>query len=179
MVNQYKQKPFSIGRKHRIKNFIAIPFSASQPLLTLANEIVVSANIMNAVFSEDIWIISMDWIAAIRGLTAGEVPIELGVHHSDLSVTEVAEALDAEVLTPDNIIAMERARRPVRRLGLFADSVPSGMTMHQGMVKRSKIMMAIGNGLSLNFFLRNQSGGALTTGSTVEFHGTVFGRWQR
>ncbi len=177
----YKQKPFSYprSRKARIKNFIAIPFSSSQALSTLADETLVQASVLNAAFGEDIWLISLDWVAALRGLTAGETPIEIGIAHGDLSATEMSEALDSEVTDPDDIIQKERARRPVRRLGMFASGTQTDIVLHDGNVKRSKIMFSVGDTHTLDFWARNQSGATLTTGAIQEFHGTLFGRWQR
>ncbi len=165
-------------RSTRRKGFVAIPFTAQMSLATLADAIVIAQNLLSATFGEDIFIISIDWIASIRNLTGGEVPLSLGLAHSDLSVTELAEGLDAEVTDPDDIIAKERARRPVRRLGVFSGNV-GDITLNDGRVTRTKVLLQVGDGHSLNVWIRNQSGSTLTTGAELEIGGTIFGRWMR
>ncbi len=166
-------------RRRRSKNFVAIPFNFQMGLATLADGTVILQAMLASTFGEDIYLVSLDWGASIRDLTAGETPISFGLAHGDLSLTEVAEALDAEVTNPDDIIAKERARRPVRRLGVFGESLLTGMTVNDGILKRSKILFSVGNGFDLNWWARNQSGGTLTTGAIIEVNGTLYGRWQR
>ena len=43
---------------------------------------------------EDIFVISVDCMWNLRGHTASETPLEFGFAHGDLSVTEIAEALN-------------------------------------------------------------------------------------
>ncbi len=160
------------------KNFVAIPFSASVSLSTLADDAIIKIAALGAAFGEDIFVMSADVLAMVRDLTGGETPLEFGVTHSDLSVAEVDEALTAEVTDPDDIIAKERARRPVRRIGLF-NGVSTQQQFNDGNPKRVKIKFSIGNGFNLDFWIKNRSGAILTTGAIVEFSGTLFGRWQR
>ena len=166
-------------RRRRDKKFIAIPFSQSFGLSTLADGIVLVGGVLNANFGEDIWIVSMDWTTSIRDLTLAEIPITFGVAHGDLSITEISEALEAEVASPDDIIAKERARRPVRRFGTFSRSDLTGFTVNDGVTRRNKVMFSVGDGFNLNWWARNVFGAVLTTGAIIEYQGTLFGRWQR
>ncbi len=128
MQNYYKRavkpsytmvkKPHNRKRK-RDRNFVAIPYTAQLALSTLGDGTVLASGTFSANFGEDIFIVSIDGNWAIAVLTAGEVPIEVGYAHSDLSVSEIKEALEAELTDPDDIIAKEHARRPVRRAGQF------------------------------------------------------------
>ena len=172
-----KDKKSRAPRK-RQKNFIAIPFRTSLSLSTLAVAAVLAANVLGAAFGEDIWLVSLDWNANITGLTVGQGPLILGINHADLDVGEIQEAIDAEVTDPDDIIAKERARRPVRRLGIFSGST-AAESLNDGVTKRNKIMFSVGDGHNLEFHVMNISPGSLTTGSVVTFTGTLFGRWQR
>ncbi len=160
------------------KNFVAIPFTGQNVLGTLGSETVLAINLFDAVFGEDIFVISVDILSTIRGLTAGEAPIEIGFAHGDLSVGEIAEALDAELTDPDDIIAKERARRPVRRIGIFGGS-GTEQVLNDGNPKRVTVKFSVGDGFFLNHWARNHSGSVLTTGAVVEFQGTLYGRWQR
>ena len=164
--------------RKRDKNFVAIPFSNTLTLGALTMNTVLVGNLFGAVFGEDIYIISVDWNSAAQNHTAGEGAFELGFSHSDLSVAEVAEALDAELTDPDDIIAKEHSRRPVRRAGLYAGLLAEE-SLNQGVNKRTKIKFSVGDGHNLNLFSRNRSGATFTTGTLIRTQGTLYGRWQR
>ena len=129
---------------------------------------------------EDLFCISVDTTLSLRGIAAGEGPLTVGVAHGDLSIAEIVEALDANLTSPDDIIARERSRRPVRRIGIFAaQETGESQILNGGIVLRTKLRFSVGNGHDVSFWIRNQSGAALTTGGFLETHGTLFGRWQR
>lgn len=167
------------GNKRNKKGFIAIPFTGSLPLGVLGDDEALTASLLSAAFGEDIYCISADILVAIRDLTAGEVPIEVGLAHGDLAVAEIVAALGAEVTDPDDIIANELARRPVRRLGMFTDGIKTNMELNDGLPVRQTIKFSVGDAHELNIYAVNRSGAQLTTGCILEFHGTLFGRWQR
>lgn len=162
------------GRRRR-EGFVAIPFSDQNNLGALAD----GAAIVDAIltFGEDIFLISADVTVSARDGTAGQAPIEVGLCHGDLSATEVQECLDAELTDPDDIIAKERARRPVRRVGLI--QTPTDEVLNNGVVQRIKLKFSVGDGHPLNWFASNRSGAPLTSGCVVGFHGILYGRWQR
>ncbi len=164
---------------NRRRNFIAIPFNAELALAALTSKTVLTIGALIAVFGEDIYLISLDWLASVRSRTADEGPIVIGLAHGDLSVAEIGENLDAELTTPDDIIARERNRRPVRRLGIFGNAGAASERLNNGVMKRSKIGFSIGNGHELNFWARNQDAATLTTGVIFDIVGTLYGRWQR
>lgn len=158
------------------KNFVAIPFSVGVPLGALADLSLVSLPLVT--FGEDIFVISVDMNVAWKGAAGGEGPVELGIDHGDLTNTEVIEALEAELTDPDDIIARERARRPVRRFG-FCDMVTQDGVHNDGRTTRVPVRFSVGDGKALEAFALNRSGGPLTPGVTMSFNGTIFGRWQR
>lgn len=168
------------GRQRRSKgyrrNFVAIPFFVDLALGTLVDNIVVKTPVLT--FGEDLFAISYDVVCAIQGQTAGQGPLIVGMAHGDLSTTEIAEAIDAEVTDPDDIIAKERARRPVRRLGVFP-GLSSEEALAQGQIQRRSLRMSIGDGHSFDVWAVNRSGGNLAGGAIMSFSGTIFGRWQR
>jgi len=175
LIKMSKNKRYT---RKRDRNFVAIPFQVSWALVTLGDGTVILQSSLSANFGEDIYIISMDVTFSILGLTVGEGPISIGMSHGDLSLTEVSEYLDSEMTDPDDIIAKERGRRPVRRMGAFS-GVSANESLFNGVPKRYKILFSIGNDHALNLWARNLSGAALTTGATVKCQGTIFGRWQR
>lgn len=163
--------------KRNRKNFVSIPFETSLSLATLAdNTILLQA--LTAALGEDLYIISVDILLSIHDHTPGEVPIYVGLAHSDLSITEVAQYLDSDNINPDDIIAKERSRRPVRRIGVFNRN-DSEMELNNGVKIRQIIKFSVGNGFTLNLYVKNDSGAALTTGSFIDISGVIYGRWQR
>jgi len=159
------------------KNFVAIPFSNALALATLTDETVIKNDIIGTL-GEGLYIISVDINVVIRDLTAGETPLFFGVAHNDLTVAEILEAINAEVTDFDDIVARERARRPVRKIGAFAGALADPI-FNDGRKYRQTVKFMIGEGNTLAFFLKNQSGATLTTGAIIEYDGTIFGRWQR
>jgi len=127
---------------------------------------------------EDLFIISIDGWWAIRGMTAAEGPIIVGYNHGDLTDAEIAEFLSVNVTDPDDIIANERRRRPVRKAGQFGVISPNEVLNH-GEPLRTPMKFSIGDGHTFDIWARNESGGTLTTGGVVEIHGNIYGRWQR
>ena len=132
----------------RGKNFQAIPVDVSVALSTLGNGTVIAANLL-AALAENYYAISADLQWTIHDLTATEVPIEVGVSHGDLSVTEVGECLDVSFTDPGDIIARERARRPVRRAGVFSGN-DSNQSLSDGNPIRSTIKFMVNEGKSLD-----------------------------
>ena len=162
-------------RKNR-KDFVAIPFTDNLILSTLANSTVFNKALLT--FGEDIFLLSVDATWVLREGTAGEGPITFGFAHGDLTVTEVKEALEAELTDPDDIIQKEKARRPVRRSGTF-HGLSTEEAAFQGDIKRSTVKFSVGDGHSLNAWAMNRSGAALTGGQIVAVDGVIYGRWQR
>lgn len=174
VFNMTKKKQTGKNRK----NFVAIPFEGLITLGTLGSNTVLAVPLLGSVFGEDIFIVSVDVLASIRGLTTTEGPLVLGLAHSNLTVAEVAEALAAEVTDPDDFIARERARRPVRRFGLFNDG-SANQVINDGKMLRVPVRFSVGDNHDLDIFVMNRSGATLTTGAIIPFQGTIFGRWQR
>ncbi len=164
-------------RKSR-RGFVAIPYDTSLTLSMLADQSVLKQTLLGANFGEDIFIISVKGSLSLRNMTVGEGPIHVGYSHSDLSVTEISEALTAELTDPDDIIAKERARRPVRKVGSF-EVTTADEVFNLGIEVKTPIKFSVGDGHNLDVWVFNRSGGALTTGGVLVVHGTIFGRWQR
>lgn len=161
------------------RNFVAIPYNGTLTLGTLADNVVAIAALLSSVLGEDLYIISVDIYVSFRDTTGGEILLIVGLAHGDLTVTEILENLDAELTDPDDIIAKERARRPVRRFGVFNQVGAPEQGLNDGKKIRVPIRFSVGDGFNLNVFVVNRTGAALTTGGFLEFSGTIFGRWQR
>ena len=164
--------------KRRKKNFAAVPFRGSISLLTTAANTVVDAPMFDSVLLEDLFCLSADVTAQIRGLTATEGPTEFGFAHSDYSEGEVEEYLSVSYIGPDNKIEQERARRAIRRIGSFS-GLDTNEEFNDGRKYRQVVKFTIGNGFNMNVWAANRSAGAYTTGASLTFQGTMYGRWQR
>ncbi len=171
-----KQRSRSRSRR---KNFVAIPIEGSVALGALAHGSVELGPVLASVFTEDLYAISVDIEASITGLTAGEgEPSHLVVAHSDYSDTQVDEKLSVAFLGPGNKIEQEQSRRLVRLGGSFKSSALSSAAIKLQLEdKRIKLKFLISNGKTLNIGVVNRSGSTLTTGSSLRFIGTIYGRW--
>ncbi len=136
------------GGKNR-RNFVAAPINSSVSLSTLGNNTVISVDLVSSLV-EDMYIMSVDLAWSIRGLTAGETPLQVGLAHGDYSVTEVLENLDASSLDPDDKIDQERVRRLVRRVGVFNETGATDMPLNDGKEIRTKVKFTVGDGKSFD-----------------------------
>lgn len=165
-------------RRSRNKNFQAIPFTKSITVGTPAVDGFSSETVFTSALAEDFYAISGDFTVSIRGLTAGEGPLQIGVNHGDLTMTEVGECLDSNLSDPDDIIAREQSRRPVRSLG-HLHGIGTDEVMNDGKPIRQKLKFMVGSGHNIDVWLRNKSGAQLTTGAVLVLTGVIYGRWVR
>ncbi len=175
----------SYARKQsRSKNFVAIPFNGTVVLGTLADQSVITDDILGGNLTENFYAISADLLAEIKGLTAGEgEPMVCGYAHGDYSATEVAENLNVVFLGPVDKIVQERTRRLVRKAGAFLgndDNTQTNMRLigaGGSRIVRTKLRFLLNESKSLSIFVQNISTGALTTGASLVYSGTLYGRW--
>ncbi len=169
-------------RGKRRKGFVAINFNASLGLAGLADNTVTTVTLLDAALGEDLYVLSIDASWAILNGIDGEGPIAVGFAHSDLIGTEILEALEVELTDPDDIIARERSRRPVRRAGMFREAGTGHLAevLNGGNLIRTKMRFSVGDGHNLDAWALNRGNANLSGGSqTLEIEGTIFGRWQR
>ncbi len=172
-----------MARRKRNSKFQTIPFAAEIDLATLAKDAVLATALIT--FGEEAFCISADTIWTVEDATEGEGPISVGWNHGDLSVTEIAEALAAEQADRDDIIANERARRPVRRVGSFDldethQTLQSGdrISVNHDHPNRDRIRIRVGSGHSLQFWAKQDGQNAnLTTGLRLGVQGNLYVVW--
>ncbi len=170
-------------RSRTSKNFAAIPIDFNLALSTLGSAALISQDALGGNLLEDFFAISCDILAQIRGLTAGEGdPTMGGFAHGDYSDAEIEENLESNLLGPGDKITQERARRLVRKAGIFTTDVPAAVTLKlqgrggSGLI-RTKLKFVINSGKTLKFYVHNLSGANLTTGAILIGQGTLYGRW--
>lgn len=128
--------------------------------------------------SQDVLIHSLDQIISVRDLTPGEGPLEFGVADATLTVTEIAEALDASPAHANDVPAVEHAKRKVRTIGQFSGLAESE-TYNDGRPRRVKLNWFVNAGQSFPvMWVRNRSGATLTTGSIVEMNNKFYATWK-
>ncbi len=164
-----------MAKKSRRGRLVVLPINAQITLGTTGDGAAVLANLI-AALTEDIWVHSVDLTWALRGLTSGEVPIQVGISQGDLTAAEVVEAVTASPTGPGDIIANEHARRPVRISGQFGD-VGTDQTLAHGEMIRTKARFLVSDGKAFNAWALNRTGAAYTTGAVVRVTGRLYGRW--
>ncbi len=154
---------------------VVLPINAQITLSTLADGIIITAD-MIAALTEDFYLLSVDLSWALLEATAGEGPLQVGVAMGDLTVSEILESVTASPTGPDDIIAIERGRRPVRLSGAFS-GLNTEEVLDDGHMIRTRCKFMLYDGKSLKAWVLNRSGAALTTGSLVRVTGRAYGRW--
>ncbi len=164
------------ARRRSSARFRAVPFTIQLATGALAAEAVIKVDCFSSNSTRDSYIMSIDYSAALRDHTAGEGPLEIGFAHSDYTVTEIKEALEAGAsFDPGNKVAQEQARRLVRSAGLFSGASAFD-SLYDGRPKRRKIGFLVSQGFNLAFWIKNRDGAALTGGGIVEIQGTAYMR---
>ncbi len=163
-------------RKAKSGGLVKIPFNTSLALATLADAVVLQANVAGGTFAEDFRVTSIRSTWTMRGATPDEGPIMLGYNHGDYTVTEVKENIESQGLSPAGKIEREQANRLVRQIGAF-QGAGQDKVLNDGKPIRTKLNWIIQDGIGLEFFAMNQSGAILTTGSIIELFGTMYGFW--
>ncbi len=166
-----------VKHKRYPKGFAAIPVTALMSLGTLADGIVLDADIFSNDFLESFWANSFHGTWSIRNHTITEGPITVGMAHSDYTVTEILEKLVAdEANNRGDMVAREQSRRKVRRVGAFGGA-NTDEVLNDGKLIKLALKFKIPNTMNLAMWARNQSGASLTTGTQVLINGTLYGRY--
>ncbi len=155
---------------------VFIPLDVGLALSNLASGALVAGTMIT--FGEDFFIVGLKGTWSIRNATVGEGPVDVGFAHGDLSVTEILEAVTASQTDPDDIIAVERSRRPVRKVGSFTMGA-ADQHLNDGVPMTTRFKRSVGDNHTLDVWGLNNSGSTLTTGASIRFQGHAYGRWQR
>ncbi len=155
-------------------SFQVLPVSFSSGFSGLA-DLTVITNPLFAI-NDDFWVQSADLTWSIGGHTEDQGSVNVGLALGDLSVTEIKEALEALPVSRSDIIARERARRPIRKVGTFP-GLESDESLNDGRPIRTTVKMYLAEGVDLNAYVYNTSGGSLTAG-TYRCLGNVYGQWK-
>ncbi len=162
------------GRGRRRKfNLRRVRLNPEMPLLTPASDIVV-LQAMTAVAVSTYRAISVKVMWTLMNLTSGEGPVTVGLAHSDYTVTEIKECLEAQAgIDPGNKVEQERANRMVRVVGSFSGG-GGGQTLNDGKPISTKLNWLIAIGRTVVMWAYNEDTATLTTGAVLNVSGNLW-----
>jgi len=166
-----------VKHKARGKSFAAKRFEGENTLGTLANATAAVQGV-EATTGDAFYLISLDVYAYMRGHTAGEGPIAVGIMHGGYTNTHIKEWYEAgDAWGRDNpVVSVEQNNRMIREIGVFS-GLDAEEALFDGRARRIKCGFVIPNGVTLDMWAYNRDSGALTTGSIVGLHGKAYIRW--
>ncbi len=158
-------------RPKRRFNLRKVNTSPAQPLLTLGGVTVLTTDLIPAADGA-YRLVSVSLTHSVLTLTATEGPITVGFAHSDYSVTEIKECLEAQsAISLGDKVAQEQANRLVRIVGEIATERPM---LNDGNPVKTKLNWMITIGDTVKLFAYNNNSGALTTGAIQNAMGHVW-----
>ncbi len=165
------------GRRKRQVKFSVIKFDFNRTLTTLALDGLTSINVLGTNLERAAYAISLDCYWTLRGLTVGEGPLQVGMAHSDLSTTEIGEALIAEPTGPGDIVEREQSSRPVRNSGVFS-GFAANEVLNDGKPMRTKLGFTLDEEQNVLMWVKNISlANPMTTGAAIRGIGKLYVRW--
>ncbi len=165
--------PAKYSRKRRGRRRFTLRRVRTTPIIalsTLASGVAL-AGATTGVSTDTYRIMTASGLWSITGLTPGEGPLTFGYAHSDYSVTEIKEAIEAAAIDKGDKLLLEKSNRLVRIVGTL---VGSNAELNNGNPVSTRLNWLISIGDQLNIFVYNESAGALTTGSSINFVGNVW-----
>lgn len=119
--------------------------------------------------------IASAWLLwSIRGATAGEGPIRVGLMHSDYTAAELEEYLEATNSWAEaDLVAQEVSNRRIREVGIFSN-VGTEEVLNDGRMIKTKLGWILNAGQTIDVWAYNASGAQLATGQVVGTAGHVW-----
>ncbi len=132
-------------------------------LASLADNTVVKSD--GPTVNERTLVTSIEAVYSIFNFTATEGPVIFGLAHSDYTVAEILEYLsNAGSWNEGSKIEQERARRKIRRVGVFK-GLATDEKFADGRSVKTKLNWILLQGQTVAVWAWNKSGGTLTTGT--------------
>ncbi len=159
------------GSSRRRFTLRKVRVSPRQALTTLASNIAVTGA-LTAAADGAYRLMSVKGSWGITELAATEGPITVGYAHSDYSVTEIKECLEAAAaISIGDKVAQEQANRLVRVVGVLNGGDDQ---LNDGKPISTKLNWLISIGDNVNIFAYNDGSDALTTGANVTLMGDAW-----
>ncbi len=119
--------------------------------------------------------VKMTW--SLRELSADQGPITFGYAHSDYTVGEIKECIEAAAaISVGNKVAQEQANRLVRVIGSFQPVDTGEAEFNDGKPVSTKLNWLIPIGDEVDIFAYNDDTGDLTTGGRISATGQMWVR---
>lgn len=129
---------------------------------------------------EDFRMLRADIFSALSGLTQSEGPLLLGLASADLGDTEILECLEAHQTGPDDIVANERAHRPVWPIAILSQhGQASQVAGFDGRPIVWDKRWTFNRASGWRWFVYNMRDVALTTGADLMLVAKIYGVWVR
>ncbi len=147
-----------------------VRFAAGVALAALADKIVIGTG-LTGVSTSSYRMISVQAVWSLNNHTDSEGPIVVGYAHSDYSVTEIKEAIEAGAsIELGNKVSNEQANRLVRIVGIFNGDTTEEV-LNDGRPIKTRLNWAIPIGDEVDIFAYNDSAATLTTGTLLNATG--------
>ncbi len=136
-------------------------------------------------FTDRFRLIKATAIVTLKGITAGDGPLLVGLASNSLTAAEIAEAISANgPLSRQAVTETEAAMCPVWLLGVF-QSLGNAVELLQatesgspGYVEKTiRWTFGVDSSPGYTWFAQNRSGSALQTGGTIVIESKMFGVW--
>ncbi len=110
-------------------------------------------------------------VVAQEAAALDDGPIVFGIMSGDMTLTELEEAIEADVVRSADVVGLERTKRPYQVLGAV------GPTQATVWLEKAQIHLpTFQEDVGFNTFIYN-AGDQATTGSLMKFWLQLFGRW--
>ncbi len=154
------------GRR-KMGRYLRGPVDEDMALGTLASKDVV-AQVFGSTVNERTLISSIVATYSMEGFTPGDDigPIMVGVSHGDYTAAEIEEFLEGTAgWNEGDKIALERANRKIRRIGVFEDpsSANQSVTLNDGRPIKTKLNWILNQGITLDVWAYNMGAQPLAT----------------
>ncbi len=162
------------GGTRRKFNLRRVRITPTLPLSTLA---AATALVVGLTGSADgaYRVVSVKQTWSVKEMTAGQGPILFGYAHSDYTVAEIKEAIEAAAaISLGDKIAQEKANRLVRLVGSFQPDDTGEQIFNDGKQVSTKLNWLIPIGKAVNMFCYNDDTSDLTTGGRVTSSGEMW-----
>ncbi len=163
------------GKKsyHRSYRLRRVRITPSLGLSTLATLTALTVAVTPAA-SSTYRCISIDTVWGSVGVVQTGGPFTVGYAHSDYSVGEIKEAIEASAaIDVGNKVAMEQANRLVRIVGTMAFQSADEQALNDGRPIKTRLNWLMSIGQSVNAFVYNE-GTVAVTGATLKLTGNMW-----
>ncbi len=158
--------------KRRKRRMTFIPFDIAVDSGGLAQQAVNS--IVAVTMGRDFYAVGVKADYALDDFGTTSSILTFGWAHSDLSNVEIQENIDSSNAgDPDNIIAREIARRPVRTVG----KIDKDGVFNDGRQMKRALKFAVGESHALTIWVQNNDAITTAAGSEIRASGVIYGRF--